>query len=97
PQQSRNKGLTLALMVMESMNKDSLLEPLMTQYIVTGADSNALILKTLSGQEIWVGTSMDLPSKLRKLSSFYRFAPTDSAPESFRSINLIFKNQIVCR
>ena len=97
PQQSRNKGLTLALMVMESMNKDSLLEPLMTQYIVTGADSNALILKTLSGQEIWVGTSMDLSSKLRNLSSFYRFAPTDSAPESFRSINLIFKNQIVCR
>ncbi|MFM7699951.1 MAG: hypothetical protein ACKO7V_04075, partial [Bacteroidota bacterium] len=97
PKQSRNIGLALALKVKGSMNKDSLLEPLMTQYIVTGSDSNALILKTLSGQEIWVGTSMDLSSKLRNLSSFYKFAPADSAPESFHSINLIFKNQIVCR
>ena len=69
----------------------------MTQYIVGGLDSNALILKTINGQEIWVGTSMDLSAKLRNLSSFYRFAPADSSPYSFRSINLVFKNQIVCR
>lgn len=96
-QESFHKGMILALKVKEWINKDSLLEPLMTQYIVGGADSNALILKTISGQEVWVGTSMDLASKLRNLSSFYRFAPADSSPYSFRSINLVFKNQIVCR
>ncbi len=95
--QSHNKGLILAMKVKEFINKDSILEPMTTQYIVAGIDSNALILRTISGQEIWVGTSMDLSRKLRNLSSFYRLAPADSSPESFLSINLVFKNQIVCR
>ena len=96
-QEATNKGMILALKVKEWIHKDSLLEPMITQYVVGGVDSNALILKTISGQEIWVGTSMDLASKLRNLSSFYRYAPADSSPYSFRSINLVFKNQIVCR
>lgn len=91
------RGVSLALKAREWITRDTLLEPIITQYVVAGEDSNALILRTVTGQEIWVGTSMDLTHKLFKLSSFYRLVPVDSSPESFHHINLVFKNQIVCR
>jgi hypothetical protein len=95
--QPGNKGIILALKAREWIAGDTLLEALITQYVVAGDDSNALMLRTLTGQEIWLGTSMDMALKLSKLSSFYRLAPADSAPDLFRHLNLVFKNQIVCR
>lgn len=95
--QPLSKNISLALKAQERIQKDTLLEPLITQYFITGHDSNALILRTVRGQEIWVGTSNALDHKLTKLSTFYRLAPVDSAPESFRFLNLVFQNQIVCR
>lgn len=89
--------LSLVLRAREWIAEDTLLQALVSQYMVAGDDSNALILRTSFGQEIWVGTDMDLTHKLSKLSSYYRRAPVDSTPDMFRHINLVFKNQIVCR
>lgn len=97
PNRTPDKGITLALKTREWIAGDTLLQALVSQYIVSGEDSGALRLRTSSGQEIWVGTSVDLTHKLSKLSSFYHLAPADSAPDLFRHINLVFKNQIVCR
>ena len=77
--------------------RDSLLAPRITQYVVRGKDSSALELGTPLGQRIWVGTAFDLQHKLQKLSAFYRHAPQDSSPDRFQYMNLLFKNQIVCR
>ena len=97
PHHPNNKGIFLALQARERIARDTLLQSLISQYVVAGDDSSALFLRTSSGQEIWVGTSLDLTHKLSKLSSFYHMAPADSAPDLFRHINLVFKNQIVCR
>ncbi|NBW32333.1 MAG: hypothetical protein EBR22_00050 [Cytophagia bacterium] len=90
-------GLALALRTHQVLVSDSILGKEVTQYVLSGRDSASLELQTRSGQRIWVGTSMDLTAKLRKLSVFYRWAPADSLPTRFHNINLIFKDQIVCR
>jgi hypothetical protein len=87
----------LALRSHQTLADDSILGQEVTQYVLSGVDSASLELQTRSGQRIWVGTSMGLVSKLNKLSLFYRWAPADSLPTRFHNINLIFKDQIVCR
>ena len=94
---SSHAGLALALRSHQTLAADSILGQEVTQYVLSGEDSASLELQTRSGQRIWVGTSMGLASKLNKLSFFYRWAPADSLPTRFHNINLIFKDQIVCR
>ena len=94
---SSHAGLALALRSHQTLADDSILGQEVTQYVLSGEDSASLELQTRSGQRIWVGTSMGLASKLNKLSLFYRWAPADSLPTRFHNINLIFKDQIVCR
>ncbi|MFM9143248.1 MAG: cell division protein FtsQ/DivIB [Bacteroidota bacterium] len=94
---AQHNGLALALRAYGFLDQDSLLQDEVTQYLLMGMDSASLSLETRSGQRIWVGTSFDLHHKLQKLAAFYRWAPVDSTPQRFHNINLIFKDQIVCR
>ncbi|MFZ9681139.1 MAG: hypothetical protein ACO3GL_06075 [Bacteroidia bacterium] len=93
----QHSGLALALRTYRILVQDSLLQKEVTQYLLSGKDSASLALETRNGQRIWVGTSFALQHKLKKLSVFYRWAPVDSMPNRFHNINLIFKDQIVCR
>ena len=58
---------------------------------------NEFILKTrLNELEVEIGKTENLRSKLKNLEAFYKKAVADSTINTYKKINLKFKNQVVC-
>ena len=71
------------------------IEAITEQIFVENGDLS--IISKVKNQKIVIGDTTDLPQKFEKLIDFYRDGLTHIGWEKYQTINLTYKNQIVCK
>ncbi len=78
------------------VREDELLRPLVSQLYVSNGGS-VVIVPAFGDFEIWLGDERQMEDKLERLRVFYRQALAYEGWRKYRTVDLRFANQIVCK
>ena len=94
--QRKKYGLKDVFLLVQRLNADAFFAP-MIQQIVVDASGEFTLVPILGDQIIRIGTIDDLDEKLERLKVFYKQAMPYEGWQTYRSISVKYKNQIVCK
>ena len=94
--QRKKYGLKDVFLLVQRLNADAFFAP-MVQQIVVDASGEFTLVPILGDQIIRIGTIDDLDEKLERLKVFYKQAMPYEGWQTYRSISVKYKNQIVCK
>lgn len=99
---SNKKGITPEILnidnafkVSQVLESDSIMQALTEQIYIPAGGSIALITKT-GNHTVLLGDASNLEEKFANLKTFYRSGLPKVGWDRYRSINLAYKNQIIC-
>ena len=85
------KVYTLSTYVQENEFMEAL-----TEQIFVNKNSDLVIIPKLKNQQIIIGDAKDIEEKFEKLKDFYTYGLNHIGWDKYRTINLKYKDQIVC-
>jgi cell division protein FtsQ len=88
-------NLDKAFKVSLALADDSIMKAL-TEQIYIPTDGKVAILTKTGTHTVVLGNATDLEEKFSKLLTFYKYGLPKVGWEKYRSINLAFKNQVIC-
>lgn len=88
--------LTQLKKIIEYINTDELLQPL-TEQIVCTKNKEFVIVPSIGNHRIILGDASDLDDKARRLKIFYKEALSRQGWNRYKTINLNFKGQVICK
>ena len=94
--QRKKYGLKDVFLLVQRLNADAFFAPMVQQIVVDAAGEFTLV-PILGDQIIRIGTIDDLDEKLERLKVFYKQAMPYEGWQTYRSISVKYKNQIVCK
>lgn len=92
---SKRHHLRRVFELTEVILKDDLLEPLVAQIHVAD-NGDVQMIPNIGDQRIILGNLEELDNKLFRLKTFYKEALSRMGWNKYKTINLKFKNQVVC-
>jgi len=95
-QTAENNNLRSVFDLTQNILKDDFLENLIGQ-IYVGRESELQMVPIVGNQRIIVGSIDDLDDKIFRLKTFYEEAMSRMGWNKYKTINLKFKNQVVCK
>ena len=81
--------------LLQYIAQDEFLKLYVTEIIVNEEQQFSLAMRTYDF-EVVVGTTKDLDKKMNNFKAFYQKAKKDKMLDLYKSVNLQFKNQVVC-
>lgn len=69
----------------------------LTEQIFVNKNRDLVLIPKIKNQRIIVGDTIDLDQKFSKLQDFYTYGLNQVGWEKYKSVNLKYKNQIVCK
>ena len=92
----KNSSLSDLYHLVQYIRKDQFLSALIDQIEVSSGGDIELITRT-GGHKVIFGSVADMETKFATLVAFYRQAPPEAGWNRYRSINLKYTGQVVCK
>jgi len=94
--EAENNNLREVYELTKTVLEDELLSPLISQ-IHIGRNNELQMIPTLGNQRIILGNTKHLDDKINRLKVFYNEALSRMGWNKYKTINLKFRNQVVCK